>query len=167
MKGELILKRLLEESKINKHQSYNTQKEGNQSSGINIQNIKFFFFHNSELLIKNTISRQTIAPIKSPVNTTNFRHPFFLEKLGTIITAAIQPAARLIDKSEIISSQIFITGNLTKLNLLVKSNQSGFIKLTKKSLISILITPTSLTLYVNDKIPVDSKFRLICLIRPI
>lgn len=108
-----LRKSLFEESNIQQKENYHHQSKGNDSSGIDVENIGFFL-HEGFLRIKAT-TKQTIAASVSNVKINNLPIPFSSEKLGTIITAPIQPADRLTNKSERTDDQI--GSNLIRTNL--------------------------------------------------
>ncbi|MDZ4229003.1 MAG: hypothetical protein U1C50_01985, partial [Patescibacteria group bacterium] len=115
----LVKTRLFQESKIENNGGNYRQRESNQNAGVDINQINTVF-HRSFLNL-TAANKNTIAQIKSPVNTKIFSQPLFLEKFGTINTTPNQPADKLINTSE--KTDIKTESNLIAINLTNKTKE--------------------------------------------
>jgi len=104
------------EDQNNQQKSNNHQGESDDGLSVNIKNINLIF-HIYNFLKINANPTETIAPKISAVKINDLFLPFSEEKLGTIITAPSQPAAKLTNKSEKIKNHEesnLINTNLTQ-----------------------------------------------------
>jgi len=104
-----LFKQSYSQNKGNYHQG-----KSNKSFGIDVYNVSLFSTH-SNFWSLYAINKDSITPKISHVKTNIFLTPLAEEKLGTIIKAPNQPAARFTNSSE--KTEAKFGSNLINFNL--------------------------------------------------
>ncbi|TSC65986.1 MAG: hypothetical protein CEO21_284 [Microgenomates group bacterium Gr01-1014_80] len=130
---------------VNHSKSNNKKGRENQSQNICIPKSCEIQIHKIPPLNLYAKYKKIIAATISKVKIVHLNEGSIPGNIGDTIANPIQKTEKLIshsDRTEIAIDFLFITGNLTKLHWSVKSRkdwQAGFIKFTKKTLISIFM----------------------------
>src|SRR3989344_5628214 len=130
-KLEMINTNLFQKKKNNQNYSYRNQGKSNTSFNIKIHNFLISILNTHSLLLSATDNNNATIPNKIlKINAQSLNFGLFVYK-GTIIAAPNHPAERLTNRSDNTCSQ-------TVIYPLYHNWQKGFIRITKKSLITML-----------------------------